>query len=323
VRASLERSRPQSARGYVVRRAIRILPVYWVAILIVWASRNGRLPGDWRDLLEHLTFTQVFDDKRIFYTIGPAWSLAIEVMFYAFLLLVGQLMVRLCRRVPRRAGALAWVLLCLLLVAVGMLWKVAHVAGGTSYDAWSVWFGPLAKIDIFAVGMLLAVVAAVLPRPLRVPAVAPAVARVLGVAVVAWSWWWRGPFGQAKDEYAHTVVAVGFALVLLGSVLASEGSLWERALATRPMLLLGTISYSLYLWHEPVLLQLAGHHWVLTERWTAFLPGTALLLVLSIAAGWISYLAIEYPVMQVRRHMDRSGRLTTPYVDAPDRVLSS
>jgi peptidoglycan/LPS O-acetylase OafA/YrhL len=83
---------------FLARRAVRIVPLYLVAITLVWASRNPSLPGDWRDLLEVLSFTQVFDTKRIFYTIGPAWSLAVEAQFYLLLALLGSLFVAGARR---------------------------------------------------------------------------------------------------------------------------------------------------------------------------------------------------------------------------------
>jgi len=92
-----------SGRAFVVRRAARIVPLYVVAILVVWALRNPVLPGDLTDLAEHLTFTQVYDQQRIFYTIGPAWSLAVEVQFYLALALAGVGACAVCARLePRR-----------------------------------------------------------------------------------------------------------------------------------------------------------------------------------------------------------------------------
>src|SRR5665811_1079712 len=57
-RAGLTGNQPVAARAFLFRRSVRIVPLYLVAVLVVWASRNPALPGDWRDLVEHLTFTQ-------------------------------------------------------------------------------------------------------------------------------------------------------------------------------------------------------------------------------------------------------------------------
>ena len=77
------------AREFLFRRAVRIVPLYWIAVTTVWALRNPALPGDWRDLVEHLLFVQVFDRERIFYTLGPTWSMSLEVMFYLSLVVLG------------------------------------------------------------------------------------------------------------------------------------------------------------------------------------------------------------------------------------------
>ncbi|HET9691366.1 MAG TPA: acyltransferase, partial [Acidimicrobiales bacterium] len=245
----------RSGRAYVVARAVRILPLYWVAITVVWALRNGSFPGDWRDLLEHLTFTQVYDSKRIFYTIGPAWSLSVEVTFYAALLLAGIAIGRL--RPGPRGALVAWTAFGVGLVATGLTWKAVEVADHVSYTRWAVWFGPLAKADVFGVGVLLAVAVAVLvDRGVTAPPAVTAGLRVAGLVAVVVCWEFRGPFGQPGDEWVHPLVAVAVALVLAGSALAGVGSRYEAALGSRVPATIGLVSYSTYLWHEPLLLLL-------------------------------------------------------------------
>lgn len=92
-RAAIDGGSIRMGRTFLFRRAIRILPLYFLAVLVVWASRNPTLPGDWRDLVGHLTFTHVFDRERIFYTLGPTWSLSLEVAFYLALVALGPLAV--------------------------------------------------------------------------------------------------------------------------------------------------------------------------------------------------------------------------------------
>ena len=321
VRAGVDRTRVQSARGYVVRRAIRILPVYWIAIVVVWASRNGSFPGDWRDLAEHLTFTQVFDAKRIFYTIGPAWSLAVEVMFYGFLLVAGLALYKLCgTTASRRLRVAYWLLVPAVMAAGGCCWiwweqSVRHVAP----EHWPTWFGPLAKAPVFAVGVLLAVLVQARPQGIALPPPGPLLLRVGGLALVVWSWAARGTTGQGPyEQWVHPLSAVGFGLVLAASAVAPLGGRWERTLALRPLLILGTISYSVYLWHEPILRLLDDHGVLFRNGSAGFLEGTALLLALSLVGGWASYWVIEYPVAQLRHAIDKDGRLTVEsYVDDP------
>ena len=76
---------------------------------------------------------------------------------------------------------------------------------------------------------------------------------------------------------------------------------WGKALSCRPLLWLGTISYSVYLWHEPVLLALAGWHGLARQTPGRFLPDTAIVVIVSILAGWLSYSIIERPTSQLGR----------------------
>ena len=92
--------------GWVLlfRRMARLLPLYYAVVLVVWAITNPSLPGHWQDLLLHLTFTHVYSDQYIFWTDGPAWSLAVEFHFYVLMALSVPLVARCGRRTTTPAG---------------------------------------------------------------------------------------------------------------------------------------------------------------------------------------------------------------------------
>jgi peptidoglycan/LPS O-acetylase OafA/YrhL len=106
--------------------------------------------------------------------------------------------------------------------------------------------------------------------------------------------------------YFHTVTAVGFGLVVASSVLAPAGS--RRILASPVLALLGLISYSLYLWHEPVMLFLA-HHGAFPEPGSAaaFPLGLLVLVPAATLVAWLSYWIVEYPTGTLRRARDPDG----------------
>lgn len=134
---------PPSGRGFLIRRAIRILPPYYLAIIVVWTLRYSGGAEQWQDLLQHLTFTHIFDKEHFFWTIGPAWSLGIEVWFYLFLAVAGPLLYHVCRRIPRsqaRVALLAGVALALALASITYRWWALNIAD-IPRDNWPVYYG--------------------------------------------------------------------------------------------------------------------------------------------------------------------------------------
>jgi peptidoglycan/LPS O-acetylase OafA/YrhL len=92
-------------------------------------------------------------------------------------------------------------------------------------------------------------------------------------------------------------ITLGATLMLLAivfvfaNVLLQEPDTWyHRFLSTRPLVYLGRISYSVYLWQQIFL----------TSANTTVLGRFPLNLVASIAAGWLSYRCIELPFIQIK-----------------------
>ena len=291
-----------SVRGFLTRRAIRLLPLYYVAVAVVWFSRQQALPGDWRDLLEHLTFTQVFDEKRIFYTIGPAWAISVGVLFC---LLVAVLAVGLryaCRRVTGRRHRIALLVApILVLAAVSVAWKAWAFSGAhdPTTGAFTTWFGPLSNLDDFAIGMAVAVVIATRPDRGSFRPSARLMLRLIGLAIVCAAFATR----QANTwtgVYFPTTCAIGFGCLVTAAALGPPDR-WSRALSRRPLLWLGTISYGMYVWHEPLMLALSHSHDLVRQSYGAFPADAVVIAALSILAGWVSYLLIQRPTGQLER----------------------
>jgi peptidoglycan/LPS O-acetylase OafA/YrhL len=310
-RSAIEGGQPLSARGFLIRRAIRLLPVYWVALLAVWFARQPSLPGDWRDLLEHLTFTQVFDEKRIFYTIGPAWSLSVEVFFYLTLLLLSLGLARACRRLAGRKQRI--VLLAAstaALAAVSIAWKAWSFAveRRPTTGSFTTWFGPVASLDVFAVGMAVAILVAALGGRRPLGPRSRLTLRLAALAILALAFATRRA-GTWPAVYFSTWCAVGFGGLVAAAARGPAADRWGRALACRPLLWLGAISYSIYLWHEPIMLALPGWGGLVRPAPGAFVPDAAIVVVVSVLAGWLSYTLIERPAGQLGQVFGRDGRL--------------
>jgi peptidoglycan/LPS O-acetylase OafA/YrhL len=304
-RAALGIGSPRSARMFILRRLARLLPLYLTVVLLVWSITNPRFPGDVRDLVLHLTFTHVYSDDRIFYTNGPAWTLACEMHFFVLLAVLGTVAQRCCRRIgSHRVRYLVLVggVAVLMLLSIGYrVWAadVMHFA----HDSWSAWFNPLAKLDVFALGLLLSILAA---SGFKIRARIGRIA-LLGVA---------GGFvylsilvhadGHQVSITQHTFAGAACTFLLASTTLAPRQPRW---LGSKPMVFMGTISYGIYLWQEPVQRVLADNGLLPPKQGgPAFLIAAAIVFVVTLAVAWLSYHVIERTGLRFLASVDGSGR---------------
>lgn len=313
VRAVLEGRRATSARTFLARRAVRIVPLYLVAVTVVWAWRNPVLPGDWRDLVEHLTFTQVFDRERIFFTIGPAWSLAVEVQFYVVLAICGAAAARFGTRMQSRRARLVmlWSGTGALALASVTYALVAAVVLDRPKTDFHIWFSLPVKLVIFTAGIAVAVLYASRPRVLGRAATWGL--RLASVLIVTAAMLTRAPTGGG-DALFHALCGLGFGLLVLASVQGPQSGLWHQVLSSRVLVWLGLVSYSLYVWHEPLLLWLAGAGLLPSPSAGSFPIISVILIALGLLVSWASYWVIEYPASYLRTRIDGPQRGAAPIV---------
>jgi peptidoglycan/LPS O-acetylase OafA/YrhL len=296
VAARLSGARPPHSRVYALRRVLRIVPAYWVALSVIALAVERDDVFSWPGALVHYGFLQAYDPERFTGGIGQAWTLTVELAFYAALPLIALGARRLpggsaARIVRGELGLLA----ALALVAVG--WRLAVVA---SVDPAGDAYFPLlvalpAQLDVFAGGMALAVVSAAgldgRARPPCVAVLAWALAAAAYAAVVLW----RPDDPGARVFVEHQLQGLLAIALLAPAVLgAAGGGAVRRLLAWRPLAWVGLVSYGLYLWHLDVLRELGERD--VPAAWIVVL-GSSLALALG-AASW--YL--------VERHALRMGR---------------
>src|SRR5687767_575743 len=119
--ARADNSRAPAARGYLWRRALRILPAYWLAVVAALVFIPGNDASSASAWIRHLTFTHTYGSGHFVQGLTQTWSLATEVAFYLALPLLAPLLLgraasgwRPARILARLAGlelvTLGWLL---------------------------------------------------------------------------------------------------------------------------------------------------------------------------------------------------------------------
>lgn len=284
--AALMRGRPRPrTAAYLRNRALRILPAYWVVLVVaavvlqsVWVrDRQGLHAGAGVDvgaLVRDGLFIAHYDPHTLGTGIGPAWSLAVEVVFYLLLPLLAAGAWALARRTHGRGGRrLAALAPAAVLLVLGLSGKATAAflvppvgpdagwsADGHSVVERSFW----CQADLFAFGVALAVVRTDwedgrLASPLHWRKVVAAGASAGAIVAIAGTRFG----GQLGFSPYNTLMALVCALVLALVVLPPQGRLRRppltRLLEARVLVAGGVISYSLFLWHEPLIWFLRDH----------------------------------------------------------------
>ena len=295
----LWRSHAAAARGlaaqpstirYLCNRAARILPAYWVVVVVVLAF----LPeagGGLRVWLANLGLVQVFVPLTLTNGMTQMWSLSVEVAFYLVLPVVAFGMVWL--RGPRAKFRVP-VLLTVAVVALGWGFIPIPTPDGIHSDNWLPGYLPW-----FAAGMVVAELGVGAgPRIVRfaqhqrVLLVIAAVAFALSATNLA------GPEGLTRAQPWQFAVKIGLGAVLGFALIAPiafserEG---HRFLGHPVMLALGRWSYGIFIWHLAVLSIVFPVFGVVPFR-GSFIFVLVVTVVLTIPVASASYALVEEPV---------------------------
>ena len=263
------------------RRALRILPAFLVVIFAVMAASWFLfLPDETRGLGRSAVAAALFVANFLFWQssdyfapdleMAPllhTWTLSVEEQFYVFLpLLLMLVAARLGRRFALTIAAIALVSFLLCVVATPRFESAAFYLLPTR--AWEFGLGALAATVPLALGVL-----------------ARTLASVLGALLVLWGFFMLG--AESTFPGANALFPAAGATLL---IVCAEGTFLGRALSWRPMVWVGRRSYSLYLWHWPIIV-----FWK-TGAGTELGPSDATLIAgLSLVAATLSYRFVEQP----------------------------
>lgn len=282
VRARLHDRLP-SIRAYARRRAIRIVPAYWIALtfaLVVAGATSitlAHVPIYYLLLQDYLNGTR-------YQGLGVAWTLSIEATFYALLPLLAYVALKAGDWTRNRFRLLpeATIIAAFIAISAGV-----HVlrpgAPATILD----------YTDWFAGGMLLSLLAITLESK-SLPALASVVLWIVGGAL-----FFVVTQAGSADYVGHLLLLASATAIVTPAVFPAKGGPVTATLQIGVLRWLGVISYGIYLWHVPLMSAVEKVH--------NFTIGPLLVIgsALTVLIAAASYRFVESPLIQLSRHSRR------------------
>jgi peptidoglycan/LPS O-acetylase OafA/YrhL len=287
-----------SMRGFYLRRAMRILPPLYayigVLLLLGWA---GRLALNRVDILSALFFVHNYVHAGM-WAVEHFWSLSIEEQFY----LVWPVILLYCLRKPGHAGRFAAAKIALAVIAISPVVRVLsfrlhnpyiHNGAGFHMRADSLMYG-----CVFALLQGTPVFERVYAAVTKYWWIPPAVIFLSDCIGARFQNYWQFPFG-------YTICGAAIAFFLLWCV-RNPASAVGRLLNARPIVHIGALSYSIYLWQTIFL----------HENNTAIF-GSSLRLLTIFPFSWLailvvaelSFYLVEQPSLRLRNSLIRGFHL--------------
>ncbi len=271
---TLDKKKP-SYLEFVKRRFLRIAPAYYLILLIVfclglhsyWGDhfKNG---FDLASLLAHMSFLNILSYEHQNNAIGVEWTLPLEFFYYLFLPAIFTL------------SKYRWGIAVIIITGIAM-WFLDDI--NQTYinqplekglaNAWS----PGRYYICFAIGVMAYRVRAIYPQIGKKFSGSPVTIFIISAAVAA--------IYISPQHYYHAplaIVSIATALLLITG--DTKNNAQQIIFENKAILYMGTISYSLYLYHMPV----KEHFFPISTS-----AGIIMQFFISLTLGTLSYFYVE------------------------------
>ncbi|RMN27771.1 Acyltransferase protein [Pseudomonas coronafaciens pv. zizaniae] len=277
--------------NFYERRARRILPALFAVMLVclpvAWMTLD---PPDLKYFAKSLVAVPTFSSNVLFWLesgyfdataeLKPllhTWTLAVEEQYY----LLFPLLLMLGWRIGR--GRLVALLIG---VALGSLTLAQR---GAQHDASSTFYLLHARAWELLAGSFIAFYFAWRPHKADIAGPIAQAAALLGILLIAYA---VAAFDSNTPfpGFNALVPVVGATLII---VYANKNTWAGRVLSSQPLVLIGMVSYSAYLWHQPI--------FAFARQSSLAEPGLQVMLaltLLSLVLAWLSWRFVEQPFRQ-------------------------
>ncbi len=309
-----KRNRPMTVEFYK-RRCLRVLPAFYAQLIILfilgyigWYAVVSQA-STW---LLHLLMLHNISRSTGGAINGVYWTLPVEFTFYLFLPWFSYFFLR---RIPNKLSAWLILITGIVLLVTTYRYMVFHFISERTRPnlVWAL--GQLPGVfDQFLFGIFSAFIyrnfnlernnhqLTTLSNYLFIIG-AGGTALMMYIIHKNVGVYWRGGYGLLF--YWHTITAIFIGTWVIA--VAMRGSISRKIFEITPVIFLGIISYSLYLWHIPVLYKLKKY---LISYNVDILPwlstiGVALVIFISV----LSYMIVERPFLKIRHHQTKPKHL--------------
>ena len=282
---------------FYIRRVVRIFPVYfaYLAVLLV-LSLAGWYQDSFSSWLGTLTFTRNFVGRGDSATVH-FWSLAVEEQFY-FVWPIFFVLFSLWKRKVAYLGFLACAIVACPFFRAFFL---SENVGGTFMDRLMGSRSIFMYADSLAVGCLSAFFADRLPAGAWTRRCNLYLLLSLGVITGARCAEFVLPSGLATAADALLPSVQAWAIMAALWLSAHPASFLYRFLNWKPVVWIGLLSYSIYIWHVLFLSHFMGEVYTewMTHHWLFW-------VIPSLLVATLSYYLLEMPLVALRRNFRRS-----------------
>ena len=277
-----------SLRKFYIRRIARIFPAYYAYLAVISLLDHAGLIDGGSTIQKLLNTLFLANYGPCEGPTGVLWSLGVEEQFY--LIWPGIFIVfRLFTEKRIALTILLGVILCspTLRGINALCWKNQETY------FWLHRFSFLFQMDIIAWGCVGAIVAFHWSRAVQYLAKHGVLVLLFAISIITIPYTAREYDGYGIETvFGPTLEALGALLIVIVSI-ANSAHFIFRILNLRPVIWLGTISYSLYLWHSVFTGNLLQEYGISQNLW----------ILASIGAAVISYYFIELPFVRYRKSL--------------------
>jgi peptidoglycan/LPS O-acetylase OafA/YrhL len=255
-------------RYYISRRIMRIFPPFLLALITFRLMNEAGYKvviREWSHVWEHLALMR---GDHIF------WSIPTEFRYY----LISPLLLLLCLRLFELKANHTVRFFAAIIIATFII----------NYYNELPRFSTLRYLGIFAIGTLIAAFETLYQAKFQWFIQSKWLTNLFILALGIFLGW-----GSASDDFTHSNVYIPSAILWGILLMASlQEGVWRSFLSFRPFRFIGTISYSLYLFHIPVLMWIKSLGLSNAIAFPAFLS-------LSIAVAALLHVLVERPALSL------------------------